>query len=173
MHKPFLMAPLDFTRISSSFNPRRMHPIYKTHRPHRGIDYAAPRGTPVYASGNGRVTEAGYTKSNGNYVVIRHGEIYTTKYLHLHKRKVKKGQRVQQKDIVGTVGSTGAATGPHLHYEFLINGVHRNPRTVLKTLPKAETLSTAEQRRYLDRTRGLRMLLASRRQQLALNTAAE
>ncbi|MDG2045569.1 MAG: peptidoglycan DD-metalloendopeptidase family protein [Halioglobus sp.] len=144
MRKAFLMAPLDFTRVSSNFNLRRLHPIYKTVRPHRGTDYAAPTGTPVYAAGDGRVIRAGYTRSNGNYVVIAHGEQYVTKYLHLHKRKVKAGQRVSQSQVIGTVGSTGAATGPHLHYEFLMNNKHRNPRTVYKYLPKASALPTAE-----------------------------
>lgn len=148
MRKAFLMAPVDFTRISSSFNPRRRHPIYKTNRPHRGIDYAASRGTPVFASGDGRVTRAGYTRANGNYVVIQHGEQYVTKYLHLHKRNVKKGQRVKQSQVIGTVGSTGAATGPHLHYEFLMNGVHRNPRTIHKKLPKAKSLPEHELDRF-------------------------
>jgi murein DD-endopeptidase MepM/ murein hydrolase activator NlpD len=173
MRKAFLMAPVDFTRISSNFNPRRLHPIYKTKRPHRGTDYAAPRGTPVYASGEGRVVEAGYTKANGNYVVIQHGEKYTTKYLHLTKRNVKKGQRVKQQHVIGTVGSTGAATGPHLHYEFLVNGVHRNPRTIHKQLPKAKSLAAAEMPRFQEQTQNLRMQLASIRQQnLALNTTS-
>jgi murein DD-endopeptidase MepM/ murein hydrolase activator NlpD len=170
MRKAFLMAPVDFTRVSSNFNPRRLHPIYKTRRPHRGTDYAAPRGTPVYASGDGRVIQAGYTSANGNYVVVQHGEQYITKYLHLNKRKVKKGQRVEQQQIIGTVGSTGAATGPHLHYEFLLNGVHRNPRTIHKKLPKAKSLAVAEMPRFEDQTRGFQMQLASiRQQQLALN----
>jgi murein DD-endopeptidase MepM/ murein hydrolase activator NlpD len=90
------------------------------------------------------VQKAGYSKSNGNYVFIQHGEQYVTKYLHLHKRKVKKGQRVSQNQVIGTVGATGAATGVHLHYEFLMNGVHRNPRTIHKKLPKAKTLAAAE-----------------------------
>lgn len=144
MRKAFLLAPVDFTRISSNFNMRRLHPIYKTTRPHRGTDYAAPTGTPVYASGDGRVIKAGYTRPNGNYVFIQHGERYVTKYLHLHKRKVKQGQRVTQSDVIGTVGSTGSATGPHLHYEFLMDGVHRNPRTIHKELPKAKTLPRTE-----------------------------
>ena len=148
MRKAFLLAPVDFTRISSNFNPRRLHPIYKTSRPHRGTDYAASRGTPVFAAGDGRVSKAGYSKANGNYVFIQHGEQYVTKYLHLHKRKVKKGQRVTQSQVIGTVGSTGAATGPHLHYEFLMNGVHRNPRTIHKKLPKAKSLSAAEMPRF-------------------------
>jgi len=148
MRKAFLMAPVDFTRISSNFNPRRLHPIYKTNRPHRGIDYAARRGTPVFAAGDGRVTRSGYSRANGNYVVIQHGEQYTTKYLHLNKRSVKKGQRVSQSQVIGTVGSTGAATGPHLHYEFLMNGVHRNPRTIHKKLPKAKSLPEGEMARF-------------------------
>ena len=144
MRKAFLMAPLDFTRISSNFNLRRKHPIYGTVRAHRGTDYAAPTGTPVYAAGDGRVSQAGYSKSNGNYVFIQHGEQYVTKYQHLHKRRVKTGQRVSQSQVIGTVGATGAATGPHLHYEFLMNGVHRNPRTIHKKLPKAKSLAQAE-----------------------------
>lgn len=148
MRKAFLMAPVDFTRISSNFNPRRKHPIYKTVRPHNGTDYAAPRGTPVFAAGDGRVVEAGYSRSNGNYVFIQHGERYVTKYLHLNKRKVKSGQRVVQSQVIGTVGSTGAATGPHLHYEFLVGGVHRNPRTIHKSLPKAKSLPEAEMPRF-------------------------
>lgn len=161
MRKAFLRAPLDFTRISSSFNPNRLHPIFKTKRPHRGIDYSAARGTPVYAAGDGRVTRAGYSKANGNYVVIKHGEQYTTKYLHLHKRNVKKGQRVKQQQIIGSVGSTGYATGPHLHYEFLVNGVHRNPRTVLRKLPKAESIAKADRSLFLAQIGSLQMQLAA------------
>lgn len=164
MRKAFLRAPLDFTRISSSFNMKRLHPVYKFTRPHLGIDYAAPRGTPVYAAGDGRVVKAGYSRSNGNFVFIQHGQQYTTKYLHLNKRAVKTGSRVKQQQIIGWVGSTGTATGPHLHYEFLVNGVHRNPRTILKKLPKAESISARELPRFIDHTRSLRMQLASHRQ---------
>ena len=170
MRKAFLLAPLDFTRVSSNFNPNRLHPIYKTQRPHRGTDYAAPRGTPVYAAGDGRVTEAGYTRPNGKYVFIQHGEQFETHYLHLHRLKIRKGARVKQGEIIGTVGSTGAATGPHLHYEFLVNGVHRNPRTVHKILPKARSLPEDELPRYLASIRQPIQQLASLRnsQQLAL-----
>ena len=172
MRRQFMLAPVDFTRVSSGFNPRRLHPIYKTRRPHRGTDYAAPRGTPVFAAGDGRIVEAGYTKANGNYVVIQHGQAYTTKYLHLHRRKVRKGERVVQNQVIGTVGSTGAATGPHLHYEFLVNGVHRNPRTIHKKLPKADSLNKEELPRFLAQTQGYQMQLASIKQQrLALNQA--
>lgn len=148
MRKSFLMAPLDFTRISSNFNMNRMHPIYKVTRPHRGTDYAAPTGTPVYAAGDGRVTNAGYTSTNGNFVYIQHGDQYTTKYLHLQKRMVNMGQQVSQSQVIGTVGSTGAATGPHLHYEFLVSGVHHNPRTILKDLPKAVKLPEKEMENF-------------------------
>tara|TARA_R110000823_G_scaffold195624_7_gene326975 strand:- start:16463 stop:17788 length:1326 start_codon:yes stop_codon:yes gene_type:complete len=144
MRKAFLLTPVDFTRISSNFNLRRLHPIYKTTRPHRGTDYAAPTGTPVYAAGDGRVIKAGYTRANGNYVFVQHGDQYVTRYLHLHKRKVREGQRVAQSQVIGTVGATGAATGPHLHYEFLVNGVHRDPRTIHKQLPKAKSLPASE-----------------------------
>ena len=174
MRKAFLLAPVDFTRISSNFNLRRLHPIYKTNRPHRGTDYAASRGTPVFAAGDGRVSKAGYSKANGNYVFIQHGEQYVTKYLHLHKRKVKQGQRVSQSQVIGTVGSTGAATGPHLHYEFLMNGVHRNPRTIHKQLPKAKSLPAAEMAQFQQAINDASMQLASLRtdNDLAISTSA-
>lgn len=155
MQKAFLRAPLDFRRISSNFNPRRLHPITKTVRPHRGTDYAANQGTPVWASGDGRVVESGYNKANGNYVVIQHGGEVQTKYLHLHKRSVKRGDRVTQKQLIGTVGSTGMSTAPHLHYEFLVSGVHRNPRTIIQKLPKAESIDKAELQRFYAQTQPL------------------
>ena len=148
MRKAFLRAPLDFTRISSNFNPNRVHPLWKHSMPHRGIDYAAHRGTPVYAAGDGKVVTASRTKPNGNYVVIQHGETFETKYLHLSKfgPNIRSGRRVSQGDVIGYVGSTGWATGPHLHYEFLVNGVHKNPRTV--ELPKALPVAAAERDRF-------------------------
>ena len=173
MRKAFLMAPVDFTRISSNFNPRRLHPIYKTVRPHNGTDYAAPRGTPVFAAGDGRVVEAGYTRANGNHVFIQHGERYVTKYLHLNKRKVKAGQRVVQSQVIGTVGSTGAATGPHLHYEFLVGGVHRNPRTIHKSLPKAKSLPESEMPRFLATIADTQTRLAQLERERQLAAAAQ
>lgn len=148
MRKAFLRAPLDFTRISSGFNLRRFHPVHKKIKAHRGTDYTAPRGTPVFAAGDGRIWKSGFSKGNGNYVFINHPGGYTTKYLHLHKRYVKSGQKVEQKEIIGTVGSTGYSTGPHLHYEFLVNGVHRNPRTILNKLPTAKPVPAAERERF-------------------------
>jgi murein DD-endopeptidase MepM/ murein hydrolase activator NlpD len=147
MKKAFLRAPLNFSYISSSFNPKRFHPVQKRIKAHRGIDYAAPRGTPVFAAGNGTVTKSGYNKYNGNYVFIKHPSGIVTKYLHFTKRKVKTGQRVKQGQTIGTVGSTGMVTGAHLHYEFVLNGVHRNPRTV--KLPKASPLVKSKMSSYL------------------------
>lgn len=155
MRKAFLRAPVDFRRISGSFNPRRLHPITNRVRPHRGIDYAAKTGTPVWSSGDGRVLKSGYSKYNGNYVVIQHGNNVQTKYLHLHKRKVKTGQRVRQKQVIGTVGTTGLSTGPHLHYEFLLNGVHRNPRTIVQKLPKAKSIDPKSKTDFLSATQPL------------------
>ncbi|RUO24296.1 peptidase M23 [Aliidiomarina minuta] len=138
MRQSFLRAPVSFNRVSSDFNPRRTHPVTGRVRPHNGIDYAAAVGTPVMASGDGRVIRSGYNDLNGNYIFIQHGERYITKYLHLNRRHVQQGARVRQGQTIGTVGATGRVTGPHLHYEFLVDGVHRNPRTV--DLPAAESL---------------------------------
>jgi murein DD-endopeptidase MepM/ murein hydrolase activator NlpD len=153
MRKAFLRAPLNFSYISSSFKPKRFHPVLKRWKAHNGIDYGAPKGTPVYAAGEGRVLKAGYSKYNGNYVFIQHGQKYVTRYLHFSKRAVKTGQKVRQKQIIGYVGSTGLATGPHLHYEFLVNGVHRNPRTV--KLPQAKPVAKKEQSRFFEQTKPL------------------
>ncbi|WP_181918472.1 MULTISPECIES: OapA family protein [unclassified Wenzhouxiangella] len=138
MRKAFLRTPLNFARVSSNFNPRRLHPVTRRVRPHNGTDYAANTGTPVWASGDGTVIKAGYTRANGNYIFIKHGNNIVTRYLHLSKKVVQRGDRVRQGQTIGHVGSTGLATGPHLHYEFLLNGVHRNPRTV--DLPPADPL---------------------------------
>ena len=161
MQKAFLRAPLDFRRISSNFNPARLHPISKTVKPHRGTDYAASTGTPVWAAGNGGVIPPSYTNANGNYVIIQHGNNIQTKYLHLQKRYVSKGDRVRQKQKIGTVGSTGFSTAPHLHYEFLLDGVHRNPRTILGKLPKAESIAASEFHRFINQTQPLIAALES------------
>ncbi|MDH4019733.1 MAG: peptidoglycan DD-metalloendopeptidase family protein [Xanthomonadales bacterium] len=142
MRKAFLRAPLNFAYISSSFNPKRYHPILKRVKAHNGIDYKAPRGTPVYAAGDGKVIRSDYSKFNGHHVFIQHANSIVTKYLHFTKRTVKRGQRVKQGKVIGYVGATGLAQGPHLHYEFLLNGVHRNPRTV--SLPKADPLGKTQ-----------------------------
>ena len=139
MRKTFLRAPLNFQYVSSSFNPNRFHPILKRVKAHNGIDYRAPKGTPVYAAGDGRVVRSSYNKYNGHHVFIQHGERYVTKYLHFTHRTVRAGERVKQGQVIGYVGATGLASGPHLHYEFLVNGVHRNPRTI--DLPDAEPIA--------------------------------
>ena len=139
MRKAFLRAPVNFKYISSNFKRKRFHPISKKWKAHRGTDYRANTGTPVVAAGDGRVTHATYNKYNGNYVFIQHGDGIVTKYLHFSKRAVKSGQRVKQGQIIGYVGSTGQSQAPHLHYEFLLNGVHRNPRTV--KLPDAKPIN--------------------------------
>ncbi|MBT5578006.1 MAG: peptidoglycan DD-metalloendopeptidase family protein [Porticoccaceae bacterium] len=169
MRKAFLRTPLDIFRISSGFNLRRKHPIHKKIKAHRGVDYAAPRGTPVYAAGDGKVVESGYSKANGNYVFVQHGQTYTTKYLHLNRKNVRKGQTVRQRQLIGTVGSTGYATGPHLHYEFLVNGVHRNPRTV--KLPQAQPIAEADKATFLAATTPRLIQLAEYQQPTQLAAA--
>ncbi len=142
MRKAFLRAPLNFSYISSNFNPKRYHPILKRVKAHNGIDYKAPKGTPVYTAGDGKVIRSAYNQYNGHHVFIQHANNIVTKYLHFTKRTVKQGQRVRQGQVIGYVGATGLAQGPHLHYEFLLNGVHRNPRTV--SLPKADPLGETQ-----------------------------
>lgn len=168
MRKSFLRAPVNFRYISSSFKKNRFHPVQKRWKAHRGVDYAADRGTPVMAAGDGKVIKAAYDKYNGHHVFIQHGEKYVTKYLHFTKRKVKKGQTVKQGQLIGTVGSTGLASGPHLHYEFLVNGIHRNPRTV--NLPKAQPIAKKEKAKFTDiATIRLQQLNNNKRIMLAMN----
>ncbi|MEE4295904.1 MAG: peptidoglycan DD-metalloendopeptidase family protein [Wenzhouxiangella sp.] len=138
MRKAFLRAPLNFSYVTSNFNPRRFHPVTRRIAPHRGTDYAAPVGTPIWAAGDGRVTKSAYDSLNGHHVFIQHGNNIVTKYLHLSRRQVARGDRVRQGQTIGRLGATGRVTGAHLHYEFLVNGVHRNPRTV--DLPPADPL---------------------------------
>ncbi len=140
VRKAFVRAPLSFSRISSNFNPRRRHPKLNTIRAHQGVDYAAPRGTPVKAAGDGKVIHRGRKGGYGKTVILQHGGNITTLYAHLSNySRVRHGARVRQGDVIGYVGATGLATGPHLHYEYRANGVHRNPRTV--KLPDAEPLN--------------------------------
>lgn len=122
----FLKSPVKFSRISSKFNKKRRHPIKKRIIPHLGTDYAAPHGTPIIAVADGVVTKASYTKGNGKYVKIRHNGTYETQYLHMSKRGVKKGAQVKQGDVIGYVGSTGLATGPHVCFRFWKNGEQIN-----------------------------------------------
>ena len=141
MRKAFLRTPVELARISSRFNLKRKHPILNKIRAHKGVDYAASTGTPIKATGDGTVIHAGRKGGYGRTVILKHGGKYSTLYAHLHRyaRGVRTGARVKQGQIIGYVGKSGLATGPHLHYEFRINGVHRNPLTV--KLPKVESIS--------------------------------
>jgi murein DD-endopeptidase MepM/ murein hydrolase activator NlpD len=151
VRKAFLRAPVEFSRVSSVFNPHRMHPILNRIRGHMGTDYAAPTGTPVHAAGDGRISFAGQRGGYGNAVVLAHSNSVSTLYGHMSRfaKHVRVGTHVQQGDVIGYVGMTGLATGPHLHYEYLVNGVHKNPQTV--QLPGAEPLraDTLEKFRHL------------------------
>lgn len=177
MRKAFLRSPLDVFRISSNFNPSRRHPVLNTIRAHKGTDYAAPTGTPIRATSDGRVTFSGRKGSFGNLVIIKHSGGFETKYAHLNKfGAYKKGARVRQGDIIGYVGSTGSATGPHLHYEFLVNGVHQNPRTIVDKLPKARSIDPDQLQNFKSQTAGLVdqfNTLAAQGQKRALLTLAQ
>jgi murein DD-endopeptidase MepM/ murein hydrolase activator NlpD len=149
VRKAFIRAPVDFTRISSSFNPRRRHPILNTIRAHRGVDYAAPRGTSILASGDGKVIFRGTKSGYGKTVIVQHGGNISTLYAHMsnYVAKVGIGTRVRQGQTIGFVGKTGLATSNHLHYEYRLNGVHRNPRTV--KLPDANPIKEKYRARFL------------------------
>jgi murein DD-endopeptidase MepM/ murein hydrolase activator NlpD len=151
----FLRNPLDIFRISSHFNPNRRHPVLNTLRAHRGTDYAAPTGTPIRATGDGRVIHAGPRGGYGTTVMIRHGATYETLYAHMSRIRpgIRNGSRVRQGQVIGYVGMTGLATGPHLHYEFLVNGVHRNPVTV--PLPRSNPVAANEKSRFLENSNRL------------------
>ena len=144
MRKSFLRTPVDFTRISSRFSVTRMHPILGRMRAHKGVDYAAPTGTPIYAAGDGVVVFRGRENGYGNFVLIRHNKDISTAYGHMSRfaKGLHRGERVHQGEIIGYVGMTGLATGPHLHYEFRVDGVQRDPLTV--TLPKPAPLPAAQ-----------------------------
>ncbi|MAM19605.1 MAG: peptidase M23 [Gramella sp.] len=134
----FLKAPLNYTRISSRYTKRRFHPVQKRWKAHLGTDYAAPYNTPIVSTANGTVIASSYTSGNGNYVKIRHNGKYTTQYLHMTKRAVRKGEYVRQGQVIGYVGSTGLATGPHVCYRFWVNGKQVDP--FRQNLPSAEKI---------------------------------
>lgn len=160
MRREFIRTPVEFARISSRFNPNRRHPVLNTIRAHRGVDYAAPSGTPIRAAGDGRVEFVGKKGGYGNVVIIRHGQAYSTLYAHMRSfaRGMRSGTRVKQGQTIGYVGMTGLASGPHLHYEFLVNGVHRDPLTV--KLPKAQGIPEGERKAFLVHANRLRNQLA-------------
>lgn len=169
IRKSFLRSPLEFSRVTSGFSHSRFHPIHKTWRAHKGVDYGAPVGTRVKSTGDGIVEFVGNRGGYGNLVVIRHQGRYTTHYGHLNgfAKGIRKGVRVSQGDIIGFVGKTGWATGPHLHYEFRINDVHQNPLAV--ALPSAPPLAPQQMAEFtlhanplihrLDRIRGVDLAL--------------
>lgn len=141
LRKAFLRTPVDFSRISSGFNLARLHPILNKIRAHKGVDYAASTGTPIKSTGDGKVVFKGVKGGYGNVVIVQHGSTYSTLYGHMSAfaRGLQSGSRVRQGQVIGYVGKSGLASGPHLHYEFLVNGVHRNPLTV--KLPDAQPLA--------------------------------
>lgn len=171
MRKAFLRTPVDFARISSHFNLQRKHPVLNKIRAHKGTDYAAPTGTPIKAAGDGRVTFAGTKGGYGRTVIIQHGQSYKTLYAHMHRygRGIRSGTRVKQGQIIGYVGSSGLATGPHLHYEFYLNGAVRNPVNV--PLPKAKSIAANELEDFKLQTQSIVAQLEqySRKIQLATN----
>lgn len=160
VRKEFIRTPVAFSRISSGFSLGRKHPILNRIRAHKGIDYAAPSGTPVKAAGDGKVVFAGRKGGYGNVIILKHGQQYSTLYAHLKHfaRGIRSGKRVKQGQTVAYVGASGLATGPHLHYEFRVNGVHRNPLTV--ALPEAGSIPASEKREFLVHANRLRNQLA-------------
>ena len=162
MRKALTRNPVDFTRVSSGYSTSRRHPILNRVRAHQGVDYAAPAGTPVRAAGDGKVVFRGVRGGYGNAVVIQHGATYSTLYAHLSQfaRGLGVGSRVAQDQVIGFVGASGLATAPHLHYEVLVEGVHRNPRTV--DLPDAAPIPTAERPAFEIESRRLLRQLAAR-----------
>ena len=141
MRKTFLRSPVEFSRISSRFSLGRKHPILNRIRAHKGVDYAASRGTPIKATGNGKIVHRGKKGGYGNTIVIQHGSTYSTLYAHMSKYRsgLKSGSKIKQGQTIGYVGSSGLATGPHLHYEFRVNGAHRDPLKV--KFPGADPLN--------------------------------
>lgn len=159
----FLKSPVNFTRISSKFQRKRYHPILKIQRPHYGIDYAAARGTPVYSVGDGVIKRKAYSRGSGNFIVVKHNRVYETAYRHLHgfAKNLKVGKKIKQGEVIGYVGSTGLATGPHLHFEFLKNNKHVDPLGT--SFPKAGSVALSEKEKF-------RKTLHSSQQELNLLT---
>lgn len=172
VRKEFIRTPVEFSRISSGFSKGREHPVLNRTRAHQGVDYAAPSGTPVKAAGDGKVVFAGRKGGYGHVLIIQHGQKYSTLYAHLKRfaRGIRVGERVGQKDTVAYVGASGLATGPHLHYEFRVDGVHRNPLSV--DLPEAGHVPDSERREFLVEANRLKNQMALRAEafQLARNS---
>lgn len=147
LRRAFLQAPVQFSRISSRYNKRRRISYYGRTKPHYGTDFAAPVGTPIRATASGTVVASSYTRGNGNYVTIRHNGTYKTQYLHMKKRKVRKGQQVKQGDLIGTVGMTGYTSGPHVCYRFWKNGKQVDP--FRQKLPEAKPIEPKLKEKYM------------------------
>ena len=161
MRKAFLRTPVDFTRISSRFNLSRKHPILHKIRAHKGVDYAASRGTPIKAAGDGKVIFSGRKGGYGRVLILQHGTRYTTLYAHLKafRKGIRVGKRVKQGQVVAYVGSSGLASGPHLHYEFRVNGSHRDPLKV--RLPHAKPIDKKRKEQFLHFAKVMVMRLES------------
>mgnify|MGYP005848059315 FL=1 len=155
----FLKAPLDYFRISSRFSGKRFHPVQMRFKAHNGTDYAAPHGTPIKTTASGVVERIGYTAGNGNFVKVRHSSTYATQYLHMSKILVRNGQSVSQGQVIGKVGSTGLATGPHVCYRFWKNGVQVDPLRL--QLPNTEPMGKNEIPKYLEHITPLKKELDS------------
>jgi murein DD-endopeptidase MepM/ murein hydrolase activator NlpD len=161
LRKAFIRTPLDVVRISSPFNLKRRHPILNTIRAHKGVDYAAPSGTPIKAAGDGKVEFVGMKNGYGRVMILQHGSQYETVYAHMSRFKpeLKAGSRVSQGQVIGYVGASGLATAPHLHFEFRVAGIHKNPVTV--ALPRANPLGRTEMARFKAQTTPLLTALAA------------
>src|SRR5690606_2495633 len=158
LRRSFLKAPLKFSRISSGYTLRRFHPVQRVWKPHFGTDFAAPHGTSIIATGNGVVVESAYNGGNGNYVKIKHNDTYTTQYLHMSKRAVKKGQQVTQGQVIGYVGSTGLATGPHVCYRFWKNG--KQVDALRQQFPPSEPIADQYRQAFHNEISSRQLLLA-------------
>ena len=170
MRRAFIRTPVDFARISSRFSNGRKHPILNKIRAHKGVDYAAPRGTPIKASGDGRIIFAGRKGGYGNTIVIQHGQRYRTLYAHMNgfASNMRTGTNLRQGQVIGYIGTTGLSTGPHLHYEFQVNGVHVDPLS--ERLPMADPIAKNERQRFLQVSQPLMARMDQERKTfLALN----
>lgn len=155
----FLKSPIKFSRISSRFSSNRFHPVQHRWKAHKGTDYAAPRGTPITATASGVVEQSGYTAGNGNFVKVKHNKTFSTQYLHMSKILVRRGQRVTQGQIIGLVGSTGLATGPHVCYRFWKNGVQVDALRL--KLPTGEPMTGTAKARFIEKITPLKFELDS------------
>lgn len=165
LQRAFIRNPVKYSHISSLFSFNRYHPLLHIARAHQGVDFAAPRGTPIKATADGKITFMGYKGSYGNAIMLHHGGAYSTLYGHMMSfaTGLRRGAFVHQNQVIGYVGSTGLASGPHLHYEFLVNGVHRDPLTV--ALPSSRPISPSYRAEFLSKARAMMAKLAVYRQQ--------